>query len=48
VVLKKQAGGFWKIHLDAGNSAAPMPAPAAKKKRAATVKGRVSRPKSGR
>jgi uncharacterized protein (TIGR02246 family) len=48
VVLKKQTGGFWKIHLDASNSAAPMPAPAAKKKKAATVKGRGSRPKSAR
>ena len=48
VVLKKQAGGFWKIHLDAGNSAAPLPAAAGKKKKAAVVKGRGSRPKTAR
>jgi uncharacterized protein (TIGR02246 family) len=32
VVLKKQADGAWKVHLDIGNSAAPRPARRARKK----------------
>jgi uncharacterized protein (TIGR02246 family) len=32
VVLKKQADGAWKIHLDMGNSAAPRPARRARRK----------------
>ena len=33
VVLKKQADGSWKVHLDMGNSATPRPAPPAGKKK---------------
>ena len=32
VVLKKQADGAWKVHLDMGNSAAPRPARRVKKR----------------
>lgn len=32
VVLKKQADGSWKVHLDIGNSATPRPVRRAKKK----------------
>ena len=33
VVLKKQAGGSWKVHLDIGNSATPRPARPAKRRK---------------